>query len=63
MTLRVVITDASSGIGAALAREYARRYVVLPWQMGVVGALLKTLPRSLYDRLLAKAPGKPLRSV
>ncbi|MFA6971126.1 MAG: SDR family oxidoreductase [Gallionella sp.] len=34
-------------------------YVVIPWQMGLVGTLLKLLPRWLYDRLFARAPHKP----
>jgi short-subunit dehydrogenase len=33
-------------------------FAVVPWQMGVVGWLLKRLPRWLYDRLFAKAPHK-----
>lgn len=36
-----------------------RRYRVLPWQMGVVGAVLHVMPRWLYDRLFARAPRKP----
>jgi short-subunit dehydrogenase len=36
-----------------------RRFAVVPWQMGVVGAVLRALPRPLYDRLFANAPRKP----
>jgi short-subunit dehydrogenase len=31
---------------------------VIPWQMGVVARLLRVLPNSLYDRLLAGRPRK-----
>ena len=44
----------------AIARQ--TKFTVIPWQMGIVGGILKLLPRSLYDRLLAHAPHKP-RSV
>jgi hypothetical protein len=30
--------------------------------MGVVGALLKILPRPIYDALFARAPRKPARN-
>ena len=33
-------------------------YRVIPWQMGLVGKLLKWLPNGLYDRLFANAPRK-----
>jgi hypothetical protein len=33
-------------------------FAVVPWQMGVVGWVLKRLPRWLYDRLFARAPHK-----
>ena len=47
-----------------MARAIARRtrFVVIPWQMGVVGAVLKILPRPLYDVLFARAPRKPGRT-
>jgi short-subunit dehydrogenase len=38
-----------------------RRHVVIPWQMAIVGAMLKILPRALYDRIFALAPRKPRR--
>ncbi|HEY0664705.1 MAG TPA: SDR family oxidoreductase [Gallionella sp.] len=46
-----------------MARDIARqsRFSVIPWQMGLVGQLLRWLPRGLYDRLFAKAPHKPRR--
>ncbi|SFE06161.1 SDR family oxidoreductase [Paracidovorax konjaci] len=34
------------------------RYRVIPWQMGVVGKLLRLLPGGLFDRLLAGRPRK-----
>ncbi|WP_087690032.1 SDR family oxidoreductase [Pandoraea sp. PE-S2R-1] len=42
---------------SAIARR--KRFVVLPWQMGLVACLLKCLPRWLYDMAFAKAPRKP----
>jgi len=39
-----------------------KRFAVIPWQMGIVGAALKILPRALYDRLLARRPRKPRRA-
>ena len=40
----------------AIARH--RRYVVIPWQMGLVSALLHVLPRWLYDWAFERAPRK-----
>jgi hypothetical protein len=37
-------------------------FAVVPWQMGIVGWLLKHLPNWLYDRLLANAPHKPRKN-
>ena len=34
-------------------------FTVIPWQMGLVGRILKWLPCWLYDRLFANAPHKP----
>ncbi|HEU0189066.1 MAG TPA: SDR family oxidoreductase [Gallionella sp.] len=41
------------------AIERNTSFAVIPWQMGMVGRILKLLPRWLYDRLFAKAPHKP----
>lgn len=43
----------------AIARR--KRHVVIPWQMGIVGGVLKILPRALYDRMFALVPRKPRR--
>ncbi len=34
-------------------------FSVVPWQMGVVGWIMRRLPNWLYDRLFAHAPRKP----
>lgn len=39
--------------------EQQNAYAVIPWQMGLVGRVLKLLPRRIYDSLFAKAPRKP----
>ena len=48
---------AATRMARAIARQTS--FTVIPWQMGVVGALLKVLPRWLYDLLFAHAPHKP----
>ncbi|HTH62405.1 MAG TPA: SDR family oxidoreductase [Paraburkholderia sp.] len=41
----------------AIAR--GRAFAVFPWQMGVGAALLRLLPRWVYDRVFENAPRKP----
>jgi short-subunit dehydrogenase len=45
----------------ARAIDARRRFYVLPWQMAIAGRVLRSVPRSLYDRVFAKAPVKPRR--
>lgn len=42
----------------ARAIESGKSFAVVPWQMGVVGLLLKCLPNWLYDLAFSKAPHK-----
>jgi short-subunit dehydrogenase len=44
---------------AADAIEAGVRYRTIPWQMGVVGVVLKWLPRWLFDRLTRRRKQKP----
>jgi len=44
---------------AAQAITRQQSYIVIPWQMGVVGKIMRALPNRLYDRLAANAPRKP----
>lgn len=41
------------------AIERGARYATIPWQMGVAAALLRCLPRAVYDTALRRAPRKP----
>ena len=43
----------------ARAIERRKRYYVLPWQMAIVGRVLRALPRPVYDAVFARAPRKP----
>jgi len=45
------------------AIDHRKRFYVLPWQMALVGRMLRILPRPAYDALFAHAPRKPRRSV
>lgn len=45
----------------ARAIGQGKRFYVLPWQMALVGWMLRRIPRPLYDRLFAAAPRKPRR--
>lgn len=47
----------------AVAIDRGRRFHVLPWQMALVGWLLRRLPRPLYDLTFARAPRKARRVV
>lgn len=49
--------DAARRISRAIAAK--RRFAVIPWQMAVVGRILRMLPGPLYDRLAVRAPRKP----
>jgi short-subunit dehydrogenase len=41
------------------AIEWQRKFLVIPWQMAILGRILKILPLWLYDRALSRAPRKP----
>jgi len=49
--------EAAKRMARAIERQTS--FTVIPWQMGIVGRVLKCMPRWLYDRLFAKAPHKP----
>jgi short-subunit dehydrogenase len=51
---------AASKMAKAIAAR--KRFYVLPWQMALVGWVLRHLPRPLYDVLFAHAPHKPRRT-
>lgn len=43
----------------ARAITAGRRLAVIPWQMAIVGSLLRALPAWAYDAIMARAPRKP----
>ena len=51
---------AARRIAQAIARR--RRFYVMPWPMAWAGRLLRMAPRTLYDRVFARAPRKPRRT-
>lgn len=51
------VDDAARRMARVIARGSS--FAVVPWQMGVVGRLLKLLPNWLYDWAFNKAPHKP----
>ena len=36
-----------------------RKFAVVPWQMAIVGRVLRCLPRGIYDRAFANVKRKP----
>ena len=42
----------------ARAIDRRRRFYVLPWQMAIVGFVLRRLPRPIYDAVFSRAPRK-----
>jgi len=49
--------EAARRIARAIAAR--RRMAVIPWQMALVGPVLRLLPGALFDRLMAKRGRKP----
>ena len=49
--------DAAQRIARVIKRQ--KSFAIIPWQMGIVGQVLKYMPRWLYDRLFVNAPRKP----
>lgn len=49
--------EAARRIALAIKRQAV--FAVIPWQMGLVGRVLKCLPNWIYDRLFVNAPRKP----
>jgi NAD(P)-dependent dehydrogenase (short-subunit alcohol dehydrogenase family) len=49
--------EAAMRIVRAIERQTA--FTVIPWQMGLIGYVLKYLPNFIYDRLFVNAPRKP----
>lgn len=49
--------DAAQRFARVIAQQ--KSFAVVPWQMGLVGMLLKLLPNWLYDLAFSKAPHKP----
>ncbi len=49
--------EAARRIARAIAAQ--RRMAVIPWQMALVGPVLRLLPGALFDRLMAKRGRKP----
>jgi short-subunit dehydrogenase len=57
MPFRMTAEAAARKVARAI--ESRRRYVVIPWQMGLVASILKHMPGWMYDRLFEKARRKP----
>ena len=56
------ILDADSAARQIVkAIDRRKRFLVIPWQMAIAGALLRRLPRPIYDLLFARSPRKPRR--
>ena len=39
--------------------DSSKTFAVIPWQMAIVGRLLKLVPNALFDRMMARRPEKP----
>lgn len=60
MPFMLEVDDAARRIAHIIRRGSS--FKVIPWQMALVGRLLKVLPNWLYDLLFAHAPHKPRKS-
>lgn len=49
--------EAAKRMAHAIERQTS--FTVIPWQMSLIGRVLNSLPRWIYDRLFVNAPRKP----
>jgi short-subunit dehydrogenase len=59
MPFLMPVERAARQIVRAIERD--KRWQVLPWQMAIVGWLLRRIPRPIYDRLFSGIARKPRR--
>ena len=52
--------DAARRIANAIGAR--KGYAIIPWQMAIVGRILKILPTALYDRVMANQGRKPRKA-
>jgi short-subunit dehydrogenase len=57
MPFLLPVDDAARRIARAI--DARRSFAVIPWQMALVGYLLRRLPNPLYDALAPRGPSKP----
>jgi short-subunit dehydrogenase len=57
MPFIIAADDAARRIARAI--DSGKSYAIVPWQMAIVGRVLKILPTAIYDRLMANAGRKP----
>jgi hypothetical protein len=57
MPFIVEADDAAQRIVRVL--DSSKSFAVIPWQMAIVGRLLKLVPNALFDRMMARRPAKP----
>jgi short-subunit dehydrogenase len=57
MPFIIAADDAARRIARAI--DAGKSYAIIPWQMAIVGRILKILPTAIYDRLMANAGRKP----
>ncbi len=57
MPFMLEVDDAARRIARVI--ESGKSFAVVPWQMALVGHVLKLLPNWLYDALFSRAPHKP----
>jgi len=57
MPFLLPVDEAARRIARAIDRK--RTFAVVPWQMAVVGGLMRHLPNGVYDALAARRPRKP----
>ncbi|MEP7068517.1 MAG: SDR family oxidoreductase [Usitatibacter sp.] len=54
-----ILEAGDAALRIARALDAGRTYAIVPWQMAIVGSVLRVLPNSVYDRMLSGMGRKP----